>query len=140
MYYLDTSVLVSVLTNEPRSAAVEAWLLGHQSENLSISDWVVTEVSSALSIKIRTGALDAVQRAAVLAQFTQLVANTFVTLPVGALAFRTAARFCDQSALNLRAGDALHLAICADHGATICTLDQRLGQAAPQVGVAAILL
>ena len=25
-------------------------------------------------------------------------------------------------ALGLRAADALHLAICADHGATLCTL------------------
>jgi predicted nucleic acid-binding protein len=38
--------------------------------------------------------------------------------------------------LGLRAGDALHLAVCAEHGATLCTLDQRLAEAAPSVGVA----
>ena len=140
MFYLDTSVLVSAFTNEPRSAAADAWLAAHQGENLAISEWVVAEFSSALSIKVRIGAIDTVQRGAVLAQFTLLVANTFVTLPVATSEFRTAARFCDQSHLNLRAGDALHLAICAEHGATICTLDQRLGQAAPHVGVVSILL
>jgi len=50
--------------------------------------------------------------------------------------FRAAARFCDQSELNLRAGDALHLAICANHGASLCTLDRRLAEAAPARGAA----
>jgi uncharacterized protein len=49
--------------------------------------------------------------------------------------FRVAARLADQSELNLRAGDALHLAICANHGASLCTLDRRLAEAAPRVGV-----
>ena len=40
-----------------------------------------------------------------------------------------------RHAIGLRAGDALHLAICADHGATLCTLDRRLGDAGPLVGV-----
>ncbi|MDE2464494.1 MAG: PIN domain-containing protein, partial [Alphaproteobacteria bacterium] len=53
---------------------------------------------------------------------------------------RTAARLADQHALGLRAGDALHLAICADHGATLCTLDRRLGEAGPALGVKAELL
>jgi predicted nucleic acid-binding protein len=49
--------------------------------------------------------------------------------------FRAAARFADQSELNLRSGDALHLAICANHGALLCTLDRRLAESAPRVGV-----
>ena len=52
-------------------------------------------------------------------------------LLVSGLQFRTAARFADQHMLGLRAGDALHLAICADHGATLCTLDRRLSEAGP---------
>jgi predicted nucleic acid-binding protein len=40
----------------------------------------------------------------------------------------------------LRAGDALHLAICATHGATLCTLDQRLSDAGSALGVEAMLL
>jgi hypothetical protein len=54
--------------------------------------------------------------------------------------FRTAARFADQHALGLRAGDALHLAICADRGATLCTLDQRLSEAGSALGAKAMLL
>ncbi|HWX27774.1 MAG TPA: hypothetical protein VNZ53_10105 [Steroidobacteraceae bacterium] len=42
--------------------------------------------------------------------------------------------------LGLRAGDALHLAVCADHGATLCTLDHRLSDAGSALGVNAMLL
>jgi uncharacterized protein len=140
MLYLDTSVLISSMTNEPSTVNTQAWLLQQDASLLTISDWVETEFSSALSIKLRTGQLTPVHRGAALAQFAQLAANTFTTLPIDASAYPTAARFCDQSHLNLRAGDALHLAICANHGATICTLDQNMAQAAPQVGVTYVLL
>jgi len=140
MRYLDTSLLVSALSRETRSHDARQWLQSQDLAELAISDWVVTEFSSALAIKVRTGEIDMVQRGAILAQFTQLSIDTFGNLPIDASAFRTAARFCDQSQLNLRAGDALHLAICADHGATLCTLDQRLGHAAPLVGVGCIML
>lgn len=140
MLYLDTSLLVSALTFESRTGDAQRWLQKQVSTDLTISDWVVTEFSSAVSLKLRTGVIDTAKRGAALAQFTQLVVHTFSSLPIDASAFPTAARFCDQVHLNLRAGDALHLAICTGHGATICTLDQTMGQAAPQVGVACILL
>jgi predicted nucleic acid-binding protein len=41
--------------------------------------------------------------------------------------------------LGLRAGDALLLAICADHGATLCKLDCRLSEAGPVLGVKTML-
>jgi uncharacterized protein len=54
--------------------------------------------------------------------------------------FRAAARFADQQALGLRAGDTLHLAIALEHGATVHTLDQRLAEAGPALGAPAQLL
>jgi uncharacterized protein len=140
MFYLDTSLLVSSFSNEPRSAIVDEWMSRQDKNELCISDWVITEVSSALSIKIRRGTINEMQRGAILAEFTRLTADTFTVLPVAASALRTAARFCDQSQLKLRSADALHLAICAEHGATIYTLDQVLSRAALALGVASILL
>jgi hypothetical protein len=101
---------------------------------------VATEFSSALSIKLRTGQIEAGHRADALAMFTRLATDSFAILPVSSLQFRTTARFADQHALSLRAGDALHLAICADHGATLCTLDRRLGEAASALGVKSMLI
>jgi predicted nucleic acid-binding protein len=72
--------------------------------------------------------------------FTRLTADSFAVLSVSGLQFRTAALFADQHVLGLRAGDALHLAICADQGATLCTLDRRLGEAGPTLGVKTALL
>ncbi len=140
MLYLDTSILVCALTNEADTAAVQTWVSQQDSRDLTISDWVATEFSSALSIKLRTGQLGVEHRAAALSAFTRLVTETLTILPVSRSSFRTAARFCDQHGLNLRAGDALHLAVCGEHGARLCTLDRRLSEAAPLVGVEAELL
>ena len=138
--YLDTSVLVAALTNEEETTRMQNWLGAQAPEDLSISDWVVTEFSSALSIKLRMGQITVTDRANSLAMFTRLRTESFGVMPVTSQNFRTAARFSDQYALGLRAGDALHLAVCADHGATLCTLDRRLAEAGPQVGLATTLL
>jgi uncharacterized protein len=135
MLYVDTSVIVSALTNEADTALSQIWLTRQETSELTISDWTTTEFASALSIKLRSGALGADHRSAAVSAFTRLCVESLRTLPVEREDFRAAARFADQSELNLRAGDALHLAICANHGASLCTLDRRLAEAAPRVGV-----
>jgi uncharacterized protein len=107
-------------------------------EDLAISDWVVTEFSAALSIKLRTGQIEVSHRADALAAFARLRADSFVVL--SGQHFRSATRLADQHSLGLRAGDTLHFAICVDRGATICTLDRRLGEVGPLVGVQALLV
>jgi predicted nucleic acid-binding protein len=140
MSYIDTSVLVAALTNEVETSRMQSWLGEQEPAELTISEWVATEFSAALSIKIRTGQIDAHHRAEALAAFTRLSTESFEILPISGAQFRTAARFADQYALGLRAGDALHLAIAVDHGATIVTLDHRLAEAATALGVSARLV
>jgi predicted nucleic acid-binding protein len=140
MLYLDTSLLVAALTNEAETERMQRWLGRQPEDDLAISDWVTTEFSSALSIKLRTGQIGAAHRADVLAIFTRLATDSFTVVPASRLQFRTAARFVEQHALGLRAGDALHLAICGDHGATLCTLDRRLCDAASVLGLKTMLL
>lgn len=138
MLYLDTSLLVAALTNEAATGGVQLWLSRQDPEELAISDWVVTEFSSALSIKLRTGQIAVAHRAAALAFFTRLTAESFTILNVGVACFSTAARFADQHTLGLRAGDALHLAVAQGGGATLCTLDRRLADAGVVLGVPVI--
>jgi predicted nucleic acid-binding protein len=93
-----------------------------------------------MAIKLRTGQITLEQRAPALAMFNKLVAESFTVLRVSGGHFRAAAKFVDQHMLSLRAGDALHLAIASEHGATVHTLDQRLAEVGPALGVPTQLL
>jgi uncharacterized protein len=139
-FYLDTSALVAATTNEAKTNAVQQWLDGKTAQDLAISDWVVTEYSAALSIKLREKQIDTAHRGKAMALFASLSAGSLSTLPVLGTHFRAAARFADQYGLGLRSDDALHLAVAADHGLTLCTLDKRQFSAGPALGVRTLLL
>jgi len=140
MLYLDTSLVVAALMNEARTDQIQTWMGEQNPADLAISDWVTTELSSALSIKLRTGHIEPRHRAEALAAFNRLAFDTFAIFPISGAQFRTAARFADRQELGLRAGDALHLAIAAENGATLCTLDHRFADAGMALGVPTLLI
>ncbi len=140
MLYIDTSILVAALTREAETARVQKWLASQVAGDLSISEWVATEFSAVLSIKLRTAQLEPAQRAISLAAFARLRKDSLEILPIQSAHFRTAAHFADQYSLGLRAGDALHLAVASELGATILSLDQKLVAAGAALGVSARLL
>jgi uncharacterized protein len=135
MIYCDTSVIVAALSNEPMTMAVQAWLADQSAESLCASQWVVTEFSSAVSLKARRGDLDAIGKARVLSNWHAVLRDNLVMIPVPEQAFGLAARFCDRDDLGLRAGDALHLAVASLGGHQMATLDKILASAALAVGV-----
>ncbi|WP_019584369.1 type II toxin-antitoxin system VapC family toxin [Thioalkalivibrio sp. ALE16] len=140
MRYLDTSVLVAALTREPRTEDMQNWLAAQSAGSLCISDWVLTEFSAALSMKVRMEILTPRERATVLGAFAALRESSLSTLPVSSIDYHTAALFADDHASGLRAGDALHLAIAYNHGVELCSLDKTLVAAAEPMGVNATLL
>lgn len=126
---------MAALSREAETGRIQEWLAKQEAGGLAISEWVRTEFSSALAIKLRSGQIGAAHRSDALAAFARLAADSFVVLPIRAWEFRVAAGYVDQHSLGLRAGDALHLAICADQGAALCTLDRRLAEAGAAMGV-----
>ena len=140
MPYLDTSVLVAALTAEPETARMQAWITAQNPDELTISPWVVTEFSAALSIKVRMGQLGPGQHETVLTVFSRLVADSFVMLSTSDPVFDEAARLADRSETGLRAGDALHLAIAAGEGLVLATLDRKLAEAGRRLGMSTMLV
>jgi predicted nucleic acid-binding protein len=131
-------VLVSALTTEIYTVQAQRWLADHADARLCSSDWVVAEFSSALSIKVRAGKVTEEGRNLLLNVFASITARSFEILQVARRDFRTAARFANRHELGLRGGDALHLAICEANDIAICTLDNRMRDAAITLGIGAV--
>jgi predicted nucleic acid-binding protein len=136
--YLDTSVLIAALSNEVRTGEMSAWLASRDS--LLVSSWNATEFASALSLKMRAGTIVEADREAARRGFDLLIRDTLAQVSVIPEDFEKAAQFASAHALRLRGGDALHLAIAARAGATLCTLDKRQAEAGAALGVATLLL
>lgn len=140
MIYCDTSVLVSALSNEPRSEEVRAWLEAVAAGELCISDWTVTEFASAISAKVRFGSLPKERKPVILTQWHAMLAHELTREAVASDAFDLAARFCDMPTPGLRAGDALHLAVASLGGHSLATLDERMMAGAEAAGVRVVLV
>lgn len=138
MIYCDTSLVIAALTPEIGSAKVLQWLGVQEAGSLCVSGWVGTEVSSALSIKLRRGDLTPEQRADVLMHWRRLAAASLVVVPVPLQAWDLAASFADRHESKLRAGDALHLAVASLGGHALATLDQVMAAAALQFGISVV--
>lgn len=141
MEYSDTSLLVSALSsNEAASGRSQVWLATQEPGSVAISDWTITEFSSALSIKTRMNVIDQTRQALAIATFNTLVEQSFVLLPIQREHFRLAAAFAGDPNNGLRSGDALHLAVASLAGLRLRSLDTRLTSAARMLGCAADLV
>lgn len=111
MCYVDTSVIVAMLTHEPKSAVCIDWFK-NQKQPPQSSDWLITEFNSAISLKLRTGQLQAEQATAILQTFETLINGGIKLLPINREIYSQAGALI-RSHPNLRAGDALHLSVAS---------------------------
>lgn len=123
MIYLDTSVVVPLLVPEPRTADAKAWYARLEEVPVG-SDWLLSEFTSAIAIKVRRGDLTDATAKLVYKEFDLLAAGGLRVIPVSRAAFREAAHLARQHRHGVRAADALHLAVALEAGAnSIATLD-----------------
>jgi hypothetical protein len=125
MVYLDTSFVAPLVIAEDSSDAVEAFVLKIKPGELTTSMWTQVELSSLVSRKVRMGELSDSKAEVVRRQFERILGESFEVLAPTAADFAAAAKYLESPKTGLRAGDALHLAIAANHRAKrILTLDQ----------------
>jgi predicted nucleic acid-binding protein len=133
MVYVDTSVLVALHLNEPRSADAARWY-GACTDKLVSAMWCVTEFASALGIKQRTGQITEADGQAAWQRFERFCANDLQLLPVEPATFHRAAVLALDAATGLRSGDSLHLAAALDAKAkSIASLDDVLAKNAKRM-------
>jgi len=139
MIYLDTSVVVALLTPEERSAHALDWF-AQSREPLISSDWLITETHSALGIKQRHHGFSVEARQAAGEQFERLLQGGVELRSLDRDRFRQAAGLLQDPALGLRAGDALHLAVALHSRCSqLASFDGRMRQAAAALGLAPAL-
>jgi len=134
--YLDTAILVKLLTVEPDSEFFQSALAG---ELISTSELAVTEVWSALLAKERKKLIGAKQRAAAWRVFNERVQQRQLTLhPLNGIVLRKANHILERChpAVPLRTLDAIHTAACdLSQDFPLCTTDRRMRDAAQAVGL-----
>jgi uncharacterized protein len=139
MIYLDTSVVVALLTPEESSSRALDWF-SQSREPLISSDWLITKTHSALGMKQRLHGLSSEARLAAGEQFERLLQGGIELRPLERGRFRHAAELLQDPALGLRAGDALHLAVALHSRCTqLASFDSRMQQAATVLGLSPAL-
>jgi predicted nucleic acid-binding protein len=106
--YFDTSLLVAALIREAGTAVAKTYLSACGDEPLFISALTMFRPFSALRLQV---------------------------VNIESVDFEVAAGMSDHSAVALRAGDALHLAVCRRLGSRLATFDAGLAAAANHHGV-----
>ncbi len=137
--YLDASVLLPTMIREAGSPRVDAFIR-EAAAPLSISEFTVAEVASALSRLVRTRMLEAADAQARLADFDAWRSTDARLIDVEGADIRLAGVIVRRFDLMLRAPDALHVAICRRLSGRLVTMDHRLAAAAADLGVPVSLL
>ena len=131
MLYFDTSFVAPLILEEASSSKIEAFLTKQPAGELCISHWTRVEFASLIAREVRMGGLPESGALQAIAQFDELVAESFQVLLPSPVDYDMAKSHIQRFATKLRAGDALHLSIAQNHGAMMFyTLDDGLLHAA----------
>ena len=128
--YLDTSLVVAALVHEAGTATALAFLQEHARQPWLISAWVATELASALALQVRRSAITPQESQEAWQRFLSLREQRLQSLPLVAEDFEVGAQLCSAQGPPLRAGDALHLAVCQRLNLQLASFDLGLCKAA----------
>jgi len=137
--YLDASVTLPTLIEEPGSAIVDRFL-GEIDQQVVVSELAAAEVASALLRLVQTGLLEIGDARDRLADFDAWRAAATQDVDIQPSDVRLANVFVRRFVLMLRAPGALHAAACRRQDHLLVTMDRRLAAAALELGVRTELL
>jgi predicted nucleic acid-binding protein len=137
--YLDSCILVKLVSHEPDSAAYHRIVAG---QPVVSSELAVTEVRSALLTKERAGRISRKDRLTGWSLFQAKVRDQeFVMLPLNRSVLERAGGVIEQCHpdVALRTLDAIHVATAELHGSVeMCSSDLRVRAASSAIGLALV--
>jgi uncharacterized protein len=137
--YLDSCVIVKLVSHEPDSAAYNGIVSG---QRIVTSELAVAEVRSALLAKERAGRISRHARVTGWRLFQDKVRDQeFVLLPLNRQVIERAGAVIDQChpSVPLRTLDAIHVATAELHGGEqMCSSDQRVCRASDVIGLSLV--
>jgi len=131
--YADASVLVPLFTEDAFSARVDAFIETVRPV-LVLSDFASAEFASAVARKARTRSLTEVEARAAFTLFDSWAAAQAARVQVVPTDVASAEGFVRRLDLNLRAPDAINIAMALRLGADLATFDERMAEAARALG------
>lgn len=133
--YLDASVLVPLFVDDDWTERARAW--AKTEPDVIVSDWTVTEFSSALSLHVRKGRLDPDERDEAENALNWWLDGRIREEPIDPEDV-VQARFLLHRHAKLRAPDALHLAVLTRLRVGLVTYDLDLAAAARTDGLSVV--
>ncbi|MBV9758674.1 MAG: type II toxin-antitoxin system VapC family toxin [Alphaproteobacteria bacterium] len=131
--YLDTSIVVALFVDDQHRGRAKAFLRDQQPD-IVVSDFAAAEFSAAIARHVRTGKATAQAAKAAFADFDTWAYLFAEGAATDASDVRTAEAFIRRLDLNLRAPDALHIAVVQRIGAILATFDERMAANAKALG------
>jgi len=130
----DASALVSLFVGDDFGERCETFIETY-APNILVSDFAVVEFASAINKLVRMDMLTTSVGQGVFVDFDAWRRRAVTHVSVEGRDLATADDYLRRLDLNLRTGDAIHIAVAARVGASLATFDLRMAQVAARLGV-----
>ncbi len=132
--YVDTSVVVQLIVDDVHTARAETMYL-HNSGRILLGDFAAAAFASVISRRVRVGSLSTDEGRAAFTKLDQWMISDAYSVTMTSVDITTAPNFPRRLDLNLRAPDAVHIAICRRIGAVLANFDDKMTAAARALDV-----
>jgi predicted nucleic acid-binding protein len=133
--YFDTSLLVGLFVDFDAFAKSARQIYIDAEDPLVVSDFAAAEFSSVIARLVRMDLVPEDEARAIFGRFDAWRTRSAQAAHVSGIDVQTANGFIRRLDLNVRAPDAINLAIARRFGASIATFDRRMSDNAQALGI-----